>query len=56
MSSRKKASKRATYPGFSSEGVHDEILAPKAEFVPHLIEPIVRRTGQRDMVRLLPLA
>ena len=39
MSSRKKASKRGTYRGFSSEGVHDEILVPKAEFVPHWIDP-----------------
>ncbi|KAF2576190.1 hypothetical protein F2Q70_00002663 [Brassica cretica] len=39
MSSRKKASKRGTYRGFSSEGVHDEILVPKAEFVPHSMDP-----------------
>ncbi|KAF3603334.1 hypothetical protein F2Q69_00035035 [Brassica cretica] len=39
MSSRKKASKRGTSCGSSSEGVHDEILVPKAEFVPHSIDP-----------------
>ena len=40
MSSRKKASKRGTSRGSSSEGVHDDdILVPKAEFVPHSIDP-----------------
>ncbi|KAF3507027.1 hypothetical protein F2Q69_00005979 [Brassica cretica] len=40
MSSRKKASKRGTSRRSSSEGVHDDdILVPKAEFVPHLIDP-----------------
>ena len=39
MSSRKKASKRGTFRGSSSEEVHDEILVPKAEFVPYSIDP-----------------
>uniref|UniRef100_A0A0D3CRQ5 Uncharacterized protein n=1 Tax=Brassica oleracea var. oleracea TaxID=109376 RepID=A0A0D3CRQ5_BRAOL len=40
MSSRKKASKRGTSRGSSSEGVHDDdILVPKAESVPHSINP-----------------
>ncbi|KAF2619863.1 hypothetical protein F2Q68_00038941 [Brassica cretica] len=40
MSSREKASKRGTSHGSSSEGVHDDdILVPKAEFVPHSIDP-----------------
>ncbi|KAF3559355.1 hypothetical protein F2Q69_00012562 [Brassica cretica] len=40
MSSRKKASKRGTSRGSSSEGIHDDdILVPKAEFVPHSIDP-----------------
>ncbi|KAF3598952.1 hypothetical protein F2Q69_00035961 [Brassica cretica] len=40
MSSRKKTSKRGTSRGSSSEGVHDDdILVPKAEFVPHSIDP-----------------
>ncbi|KAF3550137.1 hypothetical protein DY000_02008256 [Brassica cretica] len=39
MSSRKKASKRGISRGSSSEGVHaDDILVPKAEFVPHSID------------------
>ncbi|KAF2534277.1 hypothetical protein F2Q70_00029969 [Brassica cretica] len=39
MSSRKKTSKRGTSHGSSSEGVYDEILVPKVEFVPHSIDP-----------------
>ncbi|KAF3539152.1 hypothetical protein F2Q69_00021396 [Brassica cretica] len=40
MSSRKKALKRGTSCGSSSEGVHDDdILVPKAESVPHSIDP-----------------
>ncbi|KAF3581003.1 hypothetical protein DY000_02030751 [Brassica cretica] len=39
MSSRKKASKRGTSRGSSSDGAHDEILIPKVEFVPHSIDP-----------------
>ncbi|KAF2607441.1 hypothetical protein F2Q68_00044138 [Brassica cretica] len=40
MSSRKKASKRGTSRGSSSQGVHDDdILVPKAESVPHSINP-----------------
>uniref|UniRef100_A0A0D3BHJ1 Uncharacterized protein n=1 Tax=Brassica oleracea var. oleracea TaxID=109376 RepID=A0A0D3BHJ1_BRAOL len=40
MSSRKKASKRGISRGSSSEGVHaDDILVPKAESVPHSIDP-----------------
>ena len=39
MSSRKKASKRGTSRGSSSEEVHDEILIPKAEFAPYSIDP-----------------
>ncbi|KAF3509268.1 hypothetical protein F2Q69_00005344 [Brassica cretica] len=39
MSSRKKASKRGTSRGSSSEEVHDEILVPKAEFAPYSIDP-----------------
>ncbi|KAF2587012.1 hypothetical protein F2Q70_00035669 [Brassica cretica] len=36
----KKALKRGTSRGSSSEGVHDDdILSPKAEFVPHSIDP-----------------
>ncbi|KAF3607346.1 hypothetical protein DY000_02046878 [Brassica cretica] len=35
----KKASKRGTSRGSSSEEVHDEILVPKAEFVPYSIDP-----------------
>ena len=38
MSSKKKTSKRGTSRGSSSEGVHDEILVPKVEFVPHSID------------------
>ncbi|KAF3607338.1 hypothetical protein DY000_02046876 [Brassica cretica] len=40
MSSRKKASKRGTSRGSSSEEVHDEILVPKAEFAPYSIDPV----------------
>uniref|UniRef100_A0A0D3DKU2 DUF1204 domain-containing protein n=1 Tax=Brassica oleracea var. oleracea TaxID=109376 RepID=A0A0D3DKU2_BRAOL len=37
---KKKASKRGTSRGSSSEGVHDDdILVPKAEFLPHSIDP-----------------
>ncbi|KAF2571590.1 hypothetical protein F2Q70_00002968 [Brassica cretica] len=39
MSSRKKTSKRGTSRGSSSNGVHDELLVPKIEFVPHSIDP-----------------
>ena len=39
MSSRKKSSKRGTSRGSSFEEVHDEILVPKAEFAPYLIDP-----------------
>ena len=40
MSSRKKTLKRGTTRGSSSEGVHDDnILVPKAEFVPHSMDP-----------------
>ncbi|KAG2288623.1 hypothetical protein Bca52824_048227 [Brassica carinata] len=39
MSSRKKASKRGTSRGSSSDGYHNEILIPKVEFVPHSIDP-----------------
>ena len=39
MSSKKKTSKRGTSRGSSSEDVHDEILVPKVEFVPHSIDP-----------------
>ena len=39
MSSRKKASKRGASRGSSSEEVHDEILIPKTEFAPYLIDP-----------------
>ncbi|KAF2591886.1 hypothetical protein F2Q70_00038437 [Brassica cretica] len=39
MSSEKKTSKRGTSRGSSSEDVHDEILVPKVEFVPHSIDP-----------------
>ena len=40
MSSRKKALKRGTSRGSSSEGVHDDdILVPKAESFPHSIDP-----------------
>ncbi|KAF3554333.1 hypothetical protein F2Q69_00012636 [Brassica cretica] len=39
MSSRKKASKRGTSRGSSSDDAHDEILIPKVEFVPHSIDP-----------------
>ncbi|KAF3495794.1 hypothetical protein DY000_02052692 [Brassica cretica] len=39
MSSKKKTSKRCTSRGSSSEDVHDEILVPKVEFVPHSIDP-----------------
>ncbi|KAF2620667.1 hypothetical protein F2Q68_00039306 [Brassica cretica] len=40
MSSRKKTLKRGTSRGSSSEGVHDDgILVPKAEFVPHSMDP-----------------
>uniref|UniRef100_A0A0D3E8G6 Uncharacterized protein n=1 Tax=Brassica oleracea var. oleracea TaxID=109376 RepID=A0A0D3E8G6_BRAOL len=39
MRSRKKTSKRGTSHGSSSEGVHDELLVPKIEFVPHSIDP-----------------
>ncbi|KAL0790593.1 hypothetical protein Bca101_006839 [Brassica carinata] len=39
MSSRKKASKRGTSRGSSSEEVHDEILVPKAEFAPYSTDP-----------------
>ena len=40
MSSRKKTSKRGTSRGSSSEGGHDnDILVPKAELVPHSIDP-----------------
>ncbi|KAF3534718.1 hypothetical protein DY000_02042231 [Brassica cretica] len=39
MSSRKKTSKRGTSRGSSSEGVHDELLVPKIEFVPNSIDP-----------------
>ncbi|KAF2534273.1 hypothetical protein F2Q70_00029961 [Brassica cretica] len=39
MSSRKKTSKRGNSRGSSSEGVYDEILVPKVEFVPHSIDP-----------------
>uniref|UniRef100_A0A0D3A9S3 Uncharacterized protein n=1 Tax=Brassica oleracea var. oleracea TaxID=109376 RepID=A0A0D3A9S3_BRAOL len=38
MSSKKKTSKRGPSRGSSSEGVHDEILVPKVEFVPHSID------------------
>ncbi|KAF3545102.1 hypothetical protein DY000_02006731 [Brassica cretica] len=53
MSSRKKASKRGTSRRSSSEGVHDDdILVPKAEFVPHLIDPAegdtTRKQGDSD--------
>ncbi|KAF2574577.1 hypothetical protein F2Q70_00003145 [Brassica cretica] len=41
MSSRKKTSKRGTSRGSSSEGVHEELLVPKIEFVPHSIDPAV---------------
>ncbi|KAF3504074.1 hypothetical protein F2Q69_00042375 [Brassica cretica] len=37
MSSRKKTSKRGTSHGSSSEGIQDELLVPKIEFVPHSI-------------------
>ncbi|KAF2590605.1 hypothetical protein F2Q70_00038894 [Brassica cretica] len=39
MSSKKKTSKRGTSRGSSSEDVHDEILVPKVEFVPHSMDP-----------------
>ncbi|KAF3598784.1 hypothetical protein F2Q69_00037774 [Brassica cretica] len=39
MSSRKKTSKRGTSRGSSPEGVHDELLVPKIEFVPNSIDP-----------------
>uniref|UniRef100_A0A0D3DKV4 Uncharacterized protein n=1 Tax=Brassica oleracea var. oleracea TaxID=109376 RepID=A0A0D3DKV4_BRAOL len=39
MSSKMKTSKRGTSRGSSSEDVHDEILVPKVEFVPHSIDP-----------------
>ncbi|WZZ77988.1 hypothetical protein YC2023_098560 [Brassica napus] len=39
MSSKKKTKKRCTSRGSSSEDVHDEILVPKVEFVPHSIDP-----------------
>ena len=39
MSSRKKALKRGTSRGSSSEEVRDEILVPKGEFVPYSIDP-----------------
>uniref|UniRef100_A0A0D3BHK4 Uncharacterized protein n=1 Tax=Brassica oleracea var. oleracea TaxID=109376 RepID=A0A0D3BHK4_BRAOL len=39
MSSKKKTLKRGTSRGSSSEDVHDEILVPKVEFVPHSINP-----------------
>ena len=39
MSSKKKISKRGTSHGSSSEGVHDEILVQKVEFMPHSIDP-----------------
>uniref|UniRef100_A0A0D3D2G1 Uncharacterized protein n=1 Tax=Brassica oleracea var. oleracea TaxID=109376 RepID=A0A0D3D2G1_BRAOL len=39
MSGKKKTSKRGTSRGSSSEDVHDEILVPKVEFVPHSIDP-----------------
>ncbi|KAF3589573.1 hypothetical protein F2Q69_00030738 [Brassica cretica] len=38
MSNKKKTSKRGTSHGSSSEGVLDEILVPKVEFVPHSID------------------
>ncbi|KAF3565825.1 hypothetical protein DY000_02016047 [Brassica cretica] len=38
MSSRKKTSKRGTSRGYSSKGVHDELLVPKIEFVPHSLD------------------
>uniref|UniRef100_A0A0D3DKJ0 Uncharacterized protein n=1 Tax=Brassica oleracea var. oleracea TaxID=109376 RepID=A0A0D3DKJ0_BRAOL len=41
MSCRKKTSKRGTSRGSSSEGGHDnDILVPKAELVPHSIDPV----------------
>ncbi|KAF3583627.1 hypothetical protein F2Q69_00028872 [Brassica cretica] len=40
MSSRKKDFEKGTSRGYSSEGVHDDnILVPKAEFVPHSMDP-----------------
>ncbi|KAF3558936.1 hypothetical protein F2Q69_00015191 [Brassica cretica] len=39
MSSINKTSKRGTSRGSSSEGVHDDILVPKVEFMPHSIDP-----------------
>ena len=38
MSSRRKTSKRGTSRGYSSKGVHDELLVPKIEFVPHSLD------------------
>uniref|UniRef100_A0A0D3AWQ2 Uncharacterized protein n=1 Tax=Brassica oleracea var. oleracea TaxID=109376 RepID=A0A0D3AWQ2_BRAOL len=39
MSSKKKTSKKCTSRGSSSADVHEELLVPKIEFVPHSVDP-----------------
>ncbi|KAF3500333.1 hypothetical protein F2Q69_00043113 [Brassica cretica] len=39
MSSKKNISRRGTSRSSSSEGAHDEIIIPKAEFVHHSVDP-----------------
>ncbi|KAF3562771.1 hypothetical protein DY000_02016329 [Brassica cretica] len=39
MSSKKKTSKKGTSRGSSSVDVHEELLVPKIEFVPHSVDP-----------------
>ncbi|KAG5410869.1 hypothetical protein IGI04_007188 [Brassica rapa subsp. trilocularis] len=41
MSSRKKTSKKGTTPA----NVHEELLVPKIEFVPHSVDPVETRHG-----------
>ena len=38
MSSKKKTSKKGTSRGSSSADVHEELLVPKIEFVPHSVD------------------